>query len=108
MSLPMMSTKRFQSTPSTRGGDKSERMTQKPKSNFNPLPLREGETREGCQDAVDLGYFNPLPLREGETYTKQQGWGVRVDFNPLPLREGETLIVCCSARWHKFQSTPPA
>ena len=57
------------------------------RSNFNPLPRKEGDTCYKYLDSL-VSYFNPLPRKEGDIEFKI-GNNDSFYFNPLPRKEGD-------------------
>ena len=101
-------TTRFQSTPSTRGGDGSKVVVKSWMNGFQSTPpTREGDKPWGSSHATG-NYFNPLPLREGETNELNVfGYLFFISIHS-PCARGRQDSPQPKARANAFQSTPPA
>ena len=57
------------------------------RTNFNPLPRKEGDRRYHFIQRNNMD-FNPLPRKEGDHRSQRVPCPVG-DFNPLPRKEGD-------------------
>ena len=95
----------FQSTPSTQRETLLSICIFRPRTYFNPLPLRRGRPFwfAPCVSSI---HFNPLPLRRGRQFRLGIQLRILLKFQSTPSTQRETIIVCLIRRILQFQSTP--